>query len=46
MATPSASRTSAEPQAEVMARFPCLATGTPAAATTSAAAVEMLKVPL
>ena len=44
MATPRASSTSAEPQAEVMARLPCLATGTPAAATTKAAAVEMLKV--
>ncbi len=35
-----------EPDAEVIARFPCFATGIPAAATTSAAVVEMLKVPL
>ena len=41
-----ASRTSAEPQAEVTARLPCLATVAPAAAATRAAAVEMLKVPL
>ena len=43
---PSASRTSAEPAFEVIARLPCLATGTPAAAVTSAAVVEMLNVPL
>ena len=42
---PSASRTSAEPHAELAARFPCFATAAPAAAATSAAAVEMLKVP-
>ena len=33
------------PTREVIARLPCFATGTPAAATTSAAAVEMLNVP-
>src|SRR5687768_12991919 len=44
-AMPSASTTSAEPQRLVTARFPCLATGTPAPATTKAARVEMLKVP-
>ena len=43
--TPSASRTSAAPEREVIARLPCLATGTPAAATTSAEVVEMLNVP-
>ena len=43
---PSASSTSADPAREVIARLPCLATGTPAAATTSAAVVEMLNVPL
>ena len=42
---PSASSTSAEPDRDVIARLPCLATGTPAAATTSAAVVEMLNVP-
>jgi len=42
--TPNAAMTSELPDAEVTARFPCLATGTPAAATTRAAAVEMLKV--
>ena len=41
---PSASRTSAEPAAELAARFPCFATAAPAAAATSAAAVEMLNV--
>ena len=46
MGMPRASRTSAEPQMEVTARFPCLATRTPAAAATRAAAVEMLKLPL
>ena len=45
MRTPSASSTSAEPDFDVIARLPCLATGTPAAATTSAAVVEMLNVP-
>ena len=44
--TPSASRTSAEPQWLEAARFPCLATGAPAAAVTIAATVEMLNVPL
>src|SRR5579885_112622 len=39
---PQASRTSALPQALEAARFPCLATGTPAAATVSAVIVEML----
>ena len=34
------------PAFEVIARLPCLATGTPAAAATSAAVVEMLNVPL
>ena len=43
MGMPRASRTSAEPQSEVTARLPCLATVAPAAAATSAAAVEMLK---
>ena len=43
--TPSASSTSAEPDRDVIARLPCFATGTPDAATMSAAAVEMLKVP-
>ena len=43
---PRASRTSADPHAEVTARLPCLATVAPAAAATRAAAVEMLKVPL
>ena len=42
--TPSASRTSAEPQREVTARFPCLATQAPAPAATSAAAVEIFSV--
>ena len=41
---PSASSTSAEPAAELAARFPCFATAAPAAAATSAAAVEMLNV--
>jgi len=39
---PSASSTSAEPQAEETARLPCFATAAPAAAATSAAAVEIL----
>ena len=42
--TPSASSTSALPDFEVKERLPCLATRTPPAAATSAAAVEMLKV--
>ena len=41
---PSASSTSAEPETELTARLPCFATAPPAAAATSAAAVEMLKV--
>ena len=45
MLTPSAVSTSAEPAFDDSARLPCLATGTPQAATTSAAAVETLKVP-
>ena len=45
MLTPSAVRMSAEPAREDSARLPCLATGTPHAATTSAAAVDTLKVP-
>ena len=45
MSTPSAARMSAEPDLDDKARLPCLATGTPQAATTSAAAVETLKVP-
>src|SRR5882672_9941640 len=45
MLTPSAARMSAEPQREERLRLPCLATGTPAPATTSAVAVETLKVP-
>ena len=40
--TPSAVSTSAEPDFDDMARLPCLATGTPHAATTSAAAVDTL----
>ena len=44
--TPSASSRSAEPQIDDAARLPCLATGTPAPATTIAATVEMLNVPL
>jgi hypothetical protein len=43
--TPQAVRRSALPLREETLRFPCLATVTPAPATTSAAAVEMLKVP-
>ena len=43
--TPSASSTSAEPQAELAARLPCLAILTPAPAATKAAVVEMLNVP-
>ena len=41
--TPSASRQSAAPDREEAARFPCLATGTPAEAITMDAVVEMLK---
>ena len=40
--TPSASRTFAEPLARVLVRFPCLATFTPAPATTSDVVVEMV----
>ena len=43
---PRASTTSADPHFELMLRLPCLATRTPAPATTKAVAVEMLKVPL
>ena len=43
--TPSASMTSAEPHFELILRLPCLATRTPAPATTNAVAVEILKVP-
>jgi hypothetical protein len=42
MFTPSCARTSAEPDREDRLRLPCLATGTPAPATTIAAAVLML----
>ena len=42
--TPSASSTSAAPQAEDAARLPCLTTRAPAAAATTAAIVEMLTV--
>ena len=42
---PSSSSTSAEPAAELAARFPCFATAAPDAAATIAAAVEMLNVP-
>ena len=41
---PSASSTSAEPVCDEAARLPCFATPAPAAAATSAAAVEMLSV--
>ena len=41
---PSASSTSADPEAEDTARFPCFATPAPAAAATRAAVVEMLNV--
>jgi hypothetical protein len=41
---PSSSRTSALPESDETERLPCLATPAPAAAATSAAAVEMLKV--
>src|SRR5687768_3416503 len=43
--TPSVSRTSAAPVRDDIARLPCLATGTPHAATTNAVAVETLSVP-
>ena len=43
--TPSASSTSALPDRLETLRLPCLATGTPHAATTIAAAVETLSVP-
>ena len=42
---PSASSTSADPERDVIARLPCFATGTPAAATMNAEVVEMLNVP-
>ena len=42
--TPSASKTSPAPDFEEMERFPCFATGSPAAATTKAAVVDTLKV--
>ena len=45
MPTPSASNTSALPQRLDTERLPCLATRTPAPASTSAAAVETLMVP-
>ena len=41
---PNSSNTSAEPDLLVTERLPCLATATPAPATTKAAAVEILKV--
>ncbi len=44
MRTPSASSRSAEPDFEVLERFPCLATEQPAPAAIRAAVVEMLKV--
>src|SRR5271154_1830151 len=43
--TPSAASTSAAPERDDKARLPCLATGTPAPATISAAQVEMLNEP-
>ena len=43
--TPSAASTSAAPERDDSARLPCLATGTPAPATMSAAQVEMLNEP-
>ena len=45
MLTPSAASTSAAPERDDSARLPCLATGTPAPATMSAAQVEMLNEP-
>ena len=44
MRAPSASSTSALPHLDVADRLPCLATATPAPATTKVAVVEMLKV--
>ena len=41
--TPNASSTSAAPDFEDAARFPCFATGIPAAAITMEEVVEMLK---
>src|ERR1700722_684352 len=43
--TPSACKMSAAPESEEKLRLPCLAMGTPAPATTMAAAVETLKLP-
>src|SRR6202035_4682725 len=43
--TPKAASTSAAPERDESARLPCLATGTPAPATISAAQVEMLNEP-
>src|SRR5690349_25127558 len=40
--TPRADKTSAEPERDEIDRLPCLATGTPAPATTKAAQVEIL----
>ena len=45
MLTPSAVSTSAAPERDDSARLPCLATGTPAPATMSAAQVEILNEP-
>ena len=45
VATPSAARTSELPEEPDAARLPCLTTGTPQAATTIAAAVEIFTVP-
>src|SRR5689334_12280678 len=45
MLTPSAESTSAAPDRDDKARLPCLATGTPAPATISAAQVEILNEP-
>ena len=45
MRTPSSASTSAAPDFDDSARLPCLATGTPAPATTKVEQVEMLKVP-
>ncbi|BBY76658.1 hypothetical protein MPRF_35570 [Mycolicibacterium parafortuitum] len=44
MRTPSASRVSAPPDSDDAARFPCLTTGTPAAATTIEAIVDRFTV--
>ena len=43
MSTPNASSTSAAPHRDEAARFPCFATGTPPAAMTMEAVVEILK---